>query len=291
VGTVHNGTSLLLVRPIVMAGRAIVRLPDMPPAATRRVRIRPHASSPGQIQPTLWDQIYGATSPDPGFGSWDGDPWEEPPLGTEASFGDRLRNAAERLPEARDISSFGEILFLGWSQQPLGTFTVDGAAPQRRDLNLIVSPLSVRFPAGPFRLLPGTIGATVVDVQPRPPQSACCFDSATPPAVAVGPGGSATFQFDLPVSKHIQFRELALSAGGSSGSVPAAGLAQAYDWSARRWVDINLTSGSAILTRPDRFVSPAGALQVRLRSTDELGDLVIADPHQDLQLSGWATST
>jgi len=289
VGTVHNGTSLMLARPIVMAGRAIVRLSDMPPKSTRRVRIRPHASLPGQVQPALWDQIYGATSPDPGFGSWDGDPWEEPPLGTEASLSDRLRNAAERLPEARDIASRGEILFLGWSQSPLGTFTVDDAAPQRRDLNLIVSPLSVRFPRGPFRLLPGTIGANVVDARPRQPQSSCCFDSVTPPAVAVGPGGSATFQFDLPEAHRIHFRELALSAGGSSGSVTAVG--QAYDWRAGRWVVIDLQAGNALLPRPDRFISAAGALQVRLRSTTELGDLVIADPHQDLQLSGWATSS
>jgi hypothetical protein len=289
VGTVHNGTNLLLVRPIIMAGRATVRLSDMPPTATRRVRIRPHASLPGQVQPALWDQIYGATSPDPGFGSWDGDPWEEPPLGTEASLSDRLRNAAERLPEARDIAALGEILFLGWSQKPLGTFTVDGAAPQRRDLNLIASPLSVHFPRGPFRLLPGTIGANLVDARPRQPQSSCCFDSVTPPAVAVGPGGSATFQFDLPVAPHIHFRELALSAGGSGGSVSAVG--QAYDWPADKWVDIGLQAGNAMLPRPDRFISSAGALQVRLRSTAELGDLVIADPHQDLQLSGWATSS
>ena len=288
VGTVHNGTNLSLVRPIVMAGRAVIRLSDMPPMATRRVRIRPQASLPGQVPSALWDEIYGATSPDPGFGSWDGDPWEEPPLGTEASLSDRLRNAAERLPEARDISSRGEILFLGWSQKPLGSFTVDGTTPQRRDLNLIVRSLSVRFPRGPFRLLPGTIGANVVDAQPRQPQSSCCFDSVTPPAVAVGPGGSATFEFDLPAARHIHFRELALSAGGSGGSVTAAG--QAYDWRADTWVDIGLQAGNALLPRPGRFVSPAGALQVRLRSTAEFGDLVIADPHQDLQLAGWATS-
>jgi hypothetical protein len=64
----------------------------------------------------------------------------------EHNFNDRVRNAVTQLPDAQSVSALGEILFVAWNQQPLGSIQVDGAAPQRRDLNLIVSPYQ---PASP----------------------------------------------------------------------------------------------------------------------------------------------
>jgi hypothetical protein len=237
----------------------------------------------------LWDQIYGPSPTSRDLSSWDGDPWEEPPPTAEKTMIDRIRNVAERLPEARNITSSEQVLFAGWSEDPLGTFTVNGTTPQRRDLELIVAPLSVDFPRGSFRLLPGTLGAYLVDNRPKEPENGCCFYSSTPRAIAIGTGGSVTFQFDLPHTHPMHFRHLTLEvdAGGSDSS----NIGQVYDWRTGQWRHINLQSGSVTLSAPDRFISPRGAFLVRVEATPDSGDLVIRDPRRDLQLSGWATGT
>lgn len=283
-GVVRNTTALTIIRPLIVAGSAVLSLADMPPDATRSVHIMPTVK--GDDQTPLWDQIYGATSD--ALTSWDGDPWEEPSVGVEKSLVDRLRNVGERMPEARDVTALGEVLFLGWSENHLGVFTVDGATPQRRDLNLIVSPLSIRFPRGSFRLQPGTLGATLVEDQARQPSNECCDSPLSNQAVAMGAGGSATFEFDVPNARHLHFSHLSLSVN-ASGAEEAATV-QAYDWQTRQWVTIRFKTASVSLSQPDRLISPSGALLMRLRATRASGDVVINNPRHDLQLSGWATA-
>ena len=63
----------------------------------------------------------------------------------------------------------------------------------------------------------------------------------------------------------------------------------ARDWRSRQWVHVTLSPTDGELPSPSRFISAGGALQVRLVSTTNSGDVVIADPVQDVQLSGTAT--
>ncbi|MBV9282400.1 MAG: hypothetical protein JOZ41_20145 [Chloroflexi bacterium] len=291
-GVIRNDTHLRLIRPLIVADRAVLHLADLPPGASRRVRIRPALDFRGDERSLLWDQIYGTP---PGLLGRDVDPWAEPPPSPEPSLTARLSNVAERLPEARGIFSWGDVLFAGWTTNPLGRFTVDGATPLRRDLSLIVAPLTVEFPLRdqlnparrPIRLLPGTLGAYLVDGQPQPPPSSCCFSSFTQAnqTIVLGVGGSATFQLDLPPARSHHFRRLTLSL--NAGGADQSRIGQVFDWRARRWANVDLEPSEAPLPRPDRFVSPSGALLVRLRALPESGDLTITDPHQDLQISGW----
>jgi hypothetical protein len=205
----------------------------------------------------------------------------------EVSLMDRVRNLSERLPEAQDISSLGEVLFAGWSDRPLGRLTVDGAVPRRRDLTLLVAPLSLHFSRGSFRLRQGTLGATLVDIVPATPMDGCCPSPLASEPVDLGPGGSATYQFDIPNAKHVHFGRLlvAVNAGGADWSE----IGLAYDWRQRRWVHINVPPSGALLSHPERFISPSGVILLRLHATIQSGDIVINDPHQDLQLSGRGT--
>jgi hypothetical protein len=289
LGFVRNTTNLTIIRPVIVAGRAVLHLSDLPPGATRTVRLLPSLDIHDQYQLPLWDQILGPSSTSGDLASWDGDPWEEPVVDKERSLTDRLRNVAERLPEAREITTWGEVLFAGWSEAPLGTFTVNGQTPQRRDLNLIVSPLSVRIPRGPFHLRQGTLGATLIDDRPQQPNNGCCQSPITKQAVALGPGGSATFQFDLPGGRHLHFRSLTLAA--NIDGIDETNVGQVYDWRARRWVHIALQLGDVPLPHPDRLISPSGALLIRFHATIDSGEIDIADPHQDLQLSGWGSAS
>jgi hypothetical protein len=286
-GTIRNDTDLTLMAPAILAGSAVLRLADLRPHTTRAVRIRPSVDIQDQSRIMLWDQIYGTSQTSGYLGAWDGDPWEEPGPGAEVSLVDRLRNVGDRLPAGQDLPATNGVLLLGWTENSLGSLTVDGATPRRRDLNLIEAPLPVHFSRGAFQLRQGTLSAYLVDGRPQSPQNGCCSSSVGSRVVGVGPGGSAIFQFDVPNSGHVHFHRLVLSvnAGGADGSK----VAQVYDWRSNRWVHVNLRPIDAVLPTPSRFISADGALQVRLVSTSSSGDIVIADPSQDVQLSGTAT--
>jgi hypothetical protein len=287
VGTIRNDTDLTLRAPAILAGSAVLRLADLPPHVTRAVRIEPKVDNRDRSATLLWDRIYGTSQTSADFGAWDGDPWEEPRLGSEASFIDRLRNVGDRLPGGEDLPAGSGVILLGWTETSLGSLTVDGVIPRRRDLNLLETTLPIHFPRGAFELRRGTLRAYLVDGRPQPPQNGCCSTSFGSRVVGVGPGGSATFQFDIPDPGHLHFNHLVLSvnAGGADGS----NVAQVYDWHRQRWVHVSLGPIDAVLTAPSRFISTAGALQVRLHATSTSGDVVIADPLQDVQLSGTAT--
>jgi hypothetical protein len=286
-GTIQNDTALTLKKPAVLAGNTVLRLADLKPHSTRDVRIRPSIDIHDYTRVMLWDRIYGQSPSSGSFGTWDGDPWEEPTPGSEVSLVDRLRNVGDRLPNGQGLPASSEVVLIGWSEDSLGPLTVDGTTPQRRDLNLIEVPLTVHFTPGTFELRPGTLSAYLVDGRAQSPQNGCCPTSFGSRVVGIGPGGSAIFQFDIPNPRRTRFHRLVLSvnAGGADGT----GVAQVYDWRHHHWVHVSLGPIDVELTRPSRFISTSGALQVRLHSTPGSGDIVIADPRQDVQLSGTAT--
>lgn len=286
VGVLRNDTPLRLIQPAVVAGSAVLHLPDLPPRGTAQVHILPSQERHGQGGGDFWNRVYGSSPSTGDLASWDGDPWEEPAPAAEKTLIDRVRNVAERLPEARNITWSSEVLLVGWSQDSLGTFTVEGATPRRRDLTLVVAPLSVEIPHGPFQLRPGTIGAHLVDAVPVPPQSGS-LDSSAPQVIDLGAGGSATFEFDVSSVRPVHFRHLSLSV--DAGGADETRIGEVYDWRAGRWTAIHLRPGGASLPAPQRFISRAGAVLLRLHATDQSGDVVIADPRHDLQLTGSGT--
>lgn len=302
VGTIHNGTNLTLRHPTLMAGRAVAHLHDIPAGATIEARVRPSADVYNQDQSPVSFRLYGRPQYGAGMvygysgkfpvallgngGFFYNGPCCGPPLPVEKSTSDRLRNVATMIPEAQSIGTLGEVVLVGWSEAPLGSLTVDGSTPQRRDLNLIAAPLSVRFPSsGSFRLRAGTLGAHLVDAVPQAPQNGCCG----PPVqgiISLGAGGSATFQFDIPRGRSGPARFSHLTLWADAGGADGTNIGHVYDWQARRWVHVDLSLGEAELHNPNRFVSPSGALLLQLKATDTSGDIRIQNSLQDLQLSG-----
>lgn len=291
VGPIRNATNLDLLAPVIVAGQTITHLPDLTVGRTIQVHVRPGSDASSQDRASLWTRLYGGL----GFGDGDGFGWfgggsDQFSFSEETGLIDRVRNAASMLSQSRTLSSLGEVFLLGWSEQPLGTYTVDGSAPHRRDLTLVAMPLSVHFPShGSFLLRPGTLGAHLVDIVPQAPQSnSGGFFSRRQEQVSIGPGGSVTFEFDMPNAGHVRFQRLALSINSGTEGTNAG---QVYDWRARRWVAVDLSSGDTRLPGASRFVSTNGRVLVRFRPTGESGDLTIDDPYQDIQLSGQGTAT
>jgi len=294
VGTVHNGTLLTLSHPIIIAGRSTIHLPDMPPGSTVGVRVKPYLSAADIGNQPFWNWVYGQ----PRFGGpvyvggrWfftDGPCCYGPSAPMEHTFDDRVSDAATQIPDAQTVILLGDVLFVAWNQQPMGTIRVDGASPQRRDLTMVVAPLTVHFQAGPFVLLSGTVGAHLVDISPRPGTSGCC-GPAGPNSIDVAAGGSATFEFDLPSAGHLHFAHLRLNvdAGGAYGAESG----HLWNWRARRWIRVDLSLGSAAVHDPDRFISSHGALLVKLVNSGGSGpnhgpDMRILDILRNLQISG-----
>ena len=289
-GLIHNGTNLDLLDPVIVAGQTVTHLSTIPAGGSVHARVQPSTDNSGQGGASFWSQLYGGANlgtSDP-FGGF-GDCCSQSSYPQETRLLDRIRNALAMLTQAQPaaLSTLGEVLLVGWSERPLGAMSVDGTVPQRRDLNLIVTPLSVRFPSrGAFQILSGTLGPHLVDVLPRAPQSSCCGfgpGSDQPQQVSVGPGGFLTFEFDLPGSGQVRFRRLTVNVTSGENGTNAG---RVYDWRTLRWVNIDLSPGFAQLPNPNRFVSSHGQIMVRLQATAKAGDVTISDPYHDVQISG-----
>lgn len=281
VGTIRNDTALNLVRPVLIAGRRLLHLPDLLPHHQTAIRLQPDSDVHQRDYSPMLAHAYGQSVADASASAF----------AQEGNLSTRLRVAIGVLPEANVLSMVGEVYFAAWVEQPLDVLKLNGVTPRRRDLNLIVKPLSVDFPSGSFRLRTGTLGASFVDQVPAQPRYACCYPSAQ--GIYIGAGGSASFQFEIPRPGRVTFHHLTLSvyAGGPDASYTgytdlSTGAAQVYDWRLDRWEDLKFRNGEATVDSPDSAISSTGTILLRLRALDDAHELVISDPYKDLQLSG-----
>ncbi len=158
-----HGTNFDLLDPVIVAGQTVAHLSTIPAGGSVYARIQPTIDNSGQGGASFWSQLYGGANlgtSDP-FGGF-GDCCSQSSYPQETKLLDRIRNALAMLSQARPnaLSTLGGVLLVGWSERQLGAMSVDGTVPQRRDLNLIVTPLSVPFPpvgrssSSPVRLAP-----------------------------------------------------------------------------------------------------------------------------------------
>jgi hypothetical protein len=291
VGTIHNGTPYPLLHPLVVASQGVERLPAIAAGATARVRVRPSSDASTEDQGQVAAQLYGGSSFDDGDGFWGGGPCcgARFQLNQESSLSDRIQNVTSMLLQNQAFSPFGHVTLLAWIDRPLTRLYVNGNAPQRRDLNLVVAPLGVTLAGhGPFQLRNGTVSPHLVDVSPQAPQSTCCWLSHDQHALSIGVGGFATFAFDIPASGPVHFRRLRITV---DNEIAAPHIGHLYDWRTGRWLPIDLDMGSVDISNPDRFVSAHGELLLRLTATSDSGDIAIPDPNQNFQLSGVGSVT
>jgi uncharacterized membrane protein YhaH (DUF805 family) len=311
-GTVRNGTNLPLLHPVIFAGQHFERLADIPPGGVEAVRVKPANFIRNRFPTTPWYRAFGRPGPMGWYSSVPSVPFPVPFQGgpavsygtyggirSTAYFGgggccpqpvarqektltDRIRNTAALIPGGPTLLSSSPVTLVAWNTAPLSRVQVDGSAPSRRDLNLLVTPLSVGMRPGPFTLRPGTLGAELMEANPQTPNQGCCPYNGTN-SVIFGAGGDATFAWTVP-GRHVRFSSLNL--GVNAGGAAGARLGGLFDWHANAWVPINLRYATARLSHPNRFVSPTGQILLRLRASEASGDVRIADPLQSLQIWG-----
>jgi len=157
-----------------------------------------------------------------------------------------------------DTSALGQIIFVGWSHDPLTPYTVNGERPHRQDLNLFLQPLALTLSPGPFTLPEGVVAPQLVG-----------SDSANQSGgggLTIGAGSSATFGFTLPASgRAVTVRRLTVNIAPTGGSFSLTGQSAAlYDWGRQAWMTVDLTGGDTPVGRAGRFFSPLGVLRLRL---------------------------
>jgi hypothetical protein len=203
---------------------------------------------------------------------------------SESNIRDRLRDVSNELPQVQYLDNLGNVTFVGWTENPLVPITVNGSAPNRRDLTLLVKPLTVSLNRGPFTLRTGTFGASLVDLQPARPDRNNCCSSPVNQAIELGRGGSVTYEFDLAADGRIHMTRLKLyvNAGGANGSNMGA----VWSWTQKRFVPCDLTYGYTLLHDPAQFVSPSGQILVKLTTHDHRKDMYLPDAHRTIQIRG-----
>lgn len=298
-GTIHNGTSLSIENPSVVAGQAIVHLRRISPGATVHVRVRPNDPLFGPDLPSIWQTVYGnsASQFSDGFGGFGfGDCCDQGPAAPDRTMTDRERNAVSVLARAQVLPPATGVALSGWTRQALGHFSVNGAAPQRRDITFVFVPLAVHLPAyGSFAIRPGMVAAHLVDILPRAPRAGCysvgsCSgfgwggfggrDGAD--QISVGAEGSLTFELDLPRTPKVAYQQLTLSPGSRLDNL---GPGAVYDWASRRWLSVDFSGSPVQLRDPARFIAAGGQVLVQLRATNSTGDLSISDQYHALNLT------
>jgi hypothetical protein len=156
---------------------------------------------------------------------------------------------------------------------------VNGATPQRADLDLIVAPLTLSVAAGRFVLSPGDLPVSVLGTTVVPSAS--------------GPGNSLTLnsgdhmdvQLTVPTAgRHLHLDSLTvqtnLSDGSSSLSPTDAAL---WNWTTGRWDTVDLSSGSHVVRHAASYAAPDGRIILRIQAP-QAGSLTFNDIDQSLQI-------
>lgn len=284
VGTVTNETGWHLEDAAVLLGTEVARLGDLPPGATREIRIPIAPQNPFEHQPSLASRMYGRPRSGPGTAGLP--PWERyegPPR--DAETGRRV----VMLEWLFERSNFGPnagnlpFAFVAFTRDPVGAEWVAPAVPGRRlhALSLVEQRLTLHLPPGPFRLPPGVAhvamvahtgrgwgggsgpnGLTWVEIDqgamtfayrpPLPPEARVEVLEVTTRLVADGPAvpgpGAGTTH----------------SGSGDPRRVAAEGIFHIYNWETGTWDPLPGDQEVARIQPAGRYLGPDGEVRVQV---------------------------
>ena len=152
------------------------------------------------------------------------------------------------------------LTLIGWSNTPIGLFSVNGASPHRTDLDLVVAPLGLSVASGPFTLAPGDLPVGVVGT------SVSQINDSN--GLTLNAGDRVDVQLALPATtrtRHVNTLSLVANpTNGSSSLAPST--AQLWNWATRRWHAIDLSNGSLDVKNAAPYVSSDGRVLLRLEA-------------------------
>ncbi len=198
------------------------------------------------------------------------------PLNPGESTGERFQRISQAVLGSTNAAAFNNVLAIGWTSDQLEALRVNGAVPQRSDTNMIVQSLPLHLSAGTLALGAGTLPARLAgadqDLQ----------TSAGDSGISLAPNSSAVFVAQLPEASSAGYRvpltSLSIVASSPGAGIPLSSQSCAvWDWTAARWMPVDITSGQVRVSRPARYVDGAGVIRIRMSA--QTAGLTIGDPN------------
>jgi hypothetical protein len=173
------------------------------------------------------------------------------------------------------------LALIGWANSPIGAFVVNGAAPRRTDLDLVVVPLGLGQGGAPgsFALSPGDLPVGVAGTTVTQGNGSN--------GLMLNAGDRIDVQLALPATARGHARRvdtLSLVVNPTNGSSSlASSTARLWNWRARRWQGVDLSGGSLDVHRAAPYVSDDGRVLLRLEAPSG-GGLSFNNVDQNIQI-------
>lgn len=206
------------------------------------------------------------------------------PTNPDETRSSRFAKILAQAPVNLSPASLGPLVLFGWSAGPISGFAVNGDHPHRQDTNLLVQPLPLALPDGPFRLNAGTLPARLAGSDAELQQAGFGGGGFT-----INSQSNVVFaaQMPLPASghrtAHVGSLTLSIYQGNGAGGALSAGSAALYDWRLGRWEAVDASTGGVAVRRDaGRFIDAAGRIRVRLSAQDS--SIGIADANSGVAI-------
>ncbi|MCG0238346.1 MAG: hypothetical protein L6E13_03535 [Firmicutes bacterium] len=287
VGTVTNETGWHLEDAAVLLGAEVARLGDLPPGASREVRIPIASQDPFDHGPPITTRMYGRPRQAGGGPAAGGlspwEPYELPPrdaeTGRRVEMLQRLIELTVPGPGSRKLS----LTFLAFTRDPVGAEWVAAGVPGRRlhALSLVEQRLTLRLPPGPFRLPPELAVVAMVESSSH---EWSVLQGSTGPWVEFDEGYMTFASFPpLPEEARVEVLEVTTAliadapgapgsgAAGSGGppQMPAPeGIFRIYNWETGTWDPLPGGQEVARIEPAGRYLGPGGEVRVQVSAQD-----------------------
>ena len=274
-GTVTNNTALTL-RDCVIVGAdgASAVLPRINPGETVRVSSFSLDSGLGGSPSATSGLNATSTGPLSGlYSGYNGAGKSGTLAGTDRY--DSVLGAVFPGGSAATISA--PLTLIGWSNTPIGLFSVNGASPRRTDLDLVVAPLGLRVASGLFTLAPGDLPVGVVGT------TVSQINGSN--GLTLNAGDRVDVQLALPATTRTRRVDtLSLVANPTNGSSSlVSSTARLWDWRTGQWRDVDLSNGSLDVKNAAPYVSADGHVLLRLEAPSG-GSLSFNNVDQNIQI-------
>jgi len=272
-GALTNGTAMTLHNCVVVGANGVsAMLPTLAPGATVRVpsfRLGNGSSASAGSGPN-------GTAAGPLNGLYSG-----VSAGSGKSFS--LLAAASRynnmlgavFPSGSVATVSAPLTLIGWTNAPLGAFSVNGASPRRTDLDLVVAPLGLSGAPGGFALTPGDLPIGVVGTS--------VSQTSGSSGLTLNGGDRVDVQLVLPATRRARRVDTLLLAANPSSGSSSLGTAKLWDWGTGRWHSVNLSNGALDVHQAAPYVSPDGRVLLRLEAPSG-GNLTFNNVDQSIQI-------
>jgi hypothetical protein len=263
-GTIENRSTMTFTDAVLIAGDGYQKLGALAPGAIVSISFTPQ-------NPTLITgppAVYGIY-PNYSFGPQTG------PL-TAAQREGETKTRILTLLNGGGFKGIPTSTFVpevvGWTNQSLEPFTVNGVRPHAHSETAVAVTLPVEQ-VGAGTLPTGMVSGRIVDLEGTTTQQG-------PPGAVTVQNGTVTYSFTTPLGSGLHLTGAGISASnpffgkgsGVAGNQAPATRGEAWDWSRAAWVDIAYQdNGTTAL--PDAAVNP-GSGEVRLRVTVNNGSFL-----------------